>query len=113
MNHNSLPSACPDCEGVDRREFLKTSILTGAAVAASSVLPQILVVDSLQASPVKAAAKAASSESLVATLYKAFPNPSARRWLSNSTIPFDLRSTPTGKSRRKRSVSFSRQTSRP
>src|SRR4030095_15087314 len=38
MNHNSLPSACPDCEGVDRREFLKTSILTWAAVAASAVV---------------------------------------------------------------------------
>ena len=75
MNHNSLPSACPDCEGVDRRQFLKTSVLTGAAVAASSALPQILVMDSLHASSVKAAAKAASSETLVATLYKSLSEP--------------------------------------
>jgi hypothetical protein len=69
MNQSHSPSTCPDCEVLDRREFLKTSVLTGAAVAASSVLPQILLPDSLWASPVKAAAKSVSSESIVATLY--------------------------------------------
>ena len=75
MNQNPLSSARADCEGVDRRQFLKTSVLTGAAVAASFALPQILVMDSLQASPVKAAVKAASSETLVATLYKSLSAP--------------------------------------
>jgi hypothetical protein len=75
MNLNPSPSPCPDCENADRRQFLKTSVLTGAAVAVSSVLPQILLTDSLQALPVRAAAKSASSESLVATLYKSLSEP--------------------------------------
>jgi hypothetical protein len=75
MNPNHSPLPCPDCESSDRRQFLKTSVLTGAAVAASSVLPRILVRDSFQASPVRAATKSASSESLVATLYKSLSEP--------------------------------------
>jgi len=75
MNHNSLPPACPDCEGVERRQFLKASVMAGAAVAASSALPRILVLDTLQAAPMKAATKVASSETLVAALYKSLSEP--------------------------------------
>jgi hypothetical protein len=58
---NSNP--CPDCDGggvVTRREFLKTAVTTVAATAAAA--PLIL--------PTAASAKAARSETLVATLYK-------------------------------------------
>ncbi len=73
MNQNPLPSPCPDCEDSDRRQFLKTSVLAGAAVAASSALPRIWVMDSLQASPAKSSAK--TSETLVTTLYKSLSEP--------------------------------------
>ena len=76
MNHNSLPSACPDCEGADRRQFLKTSALAGsgcgclvcAAADSGSWTP-------LQASPAKSATKTASSETLVTSLYKSLSEP--------------------------------------
>jgi hypothetical protein len=53
--------SCPDCDGVSRRDFLKASLGTAAAVTASGLI-------------VPAAARAASgkSETLVATLYKSF-----------------------------------------
>lgn len=62
MNNPALN--CPDCDGHDRREFLKTSVIGGLALATSAMAPGIL-------SPEAAlAAKASSSETLVAMLYK-------------------------------------------
>jgi Protein of unknown function (DUF3500) len=60
---NSKP--CPDCDGggvVTRREFLKTTVTT---VAAAAAVPLVL-----PAGVEGATAKAARSETLVATLYK-------------------------------------------
>src|SRR5882672_1353021 len=57
--------SCPDCDGggvVTRREFLKTTVTT---VAAAAAVPLVL-----PASVNGAPAKAARSETLVATLYK-------------------------------------------
>ena len=113
MNHNSLPPACPGCEGVERRQFLKASVMAGAAVAASSALPRIVVLENLHASPMKAAAKAASSETLVAALYKSLSEPQRQAVAFEFNHPLRSKIDPTGKSRHRRSLSFLRQTSRP
>ncbi len=60
MNSPILP--CPDCDGFSRREFLKTTLSTAAAVSAGGlVLP-----------PHASAAAGSKSETLVGTLFKSF-----------------------------------------
>jgi hypothetical protein len=56
MNTPSSPISCPDCAGVSRREFLKTTIAASAAVTGIPMIGH--------------AASAAASETLVSTLYK-------------------------------------------
>ncbi|MCI0721712.1 MAG: DUF3500 domain-containing protein [Acidobacteria bacterium] len=85
MKKTPLPSTCPSCDGIDRRQFLKTSVITGAAVASAAALPRILVLDPVHASPLKSAGKAVSSETLVSTLYKSLSEPQ----LKAVTFEFD------------------------
>jgi hypothetical protein len=56
MNTPSSPFSCPDCAGVSRREFLKTTIAASAAVGGIPIIGR--------------AASSATSETLVATLFK-------------------------------------------
>ena len=56
MNTPSSPFSCPDCAGVSRREFLKTTIAASAAVGGIPIIGR--------------AALLSTSETLVTTLYK-------------------------------------------
>jgi Protein of unknown function (DUF3500) len=67
QSHASL--ACPNCEGIERREFLKTSVIGSLGVAASATLPAALTQQALQAAS-KTRTQTNASETLVATLYK-------------------------------------------
>lgn len=69
MRHEQLSSICPDCDGVERREFLKTSVIGGLGLATSAIVPSILGRQLLQAAPAPAAPRNAS-ETLVSALYK-------------------------------------------
>ncbi len=57
MNNSTSPLYCPDCAGVSRRDFLKTTIAASAALGGLPLIGQ-------------AAAATATSETLVATLFK-------------------------------------------
>jgi hypothetical protein len=74
MQQDPLSRSCPDCDKVERREFLKTSVLGGLGLAASSIIPPALTLETVQAAT-KAVAKTSPSETLVATLYKSFTEP--------------------------------------
>ncbi|MBU6400173.1 MAG: DUF3500 domain-containing protein [Verrucomicrobia bacterium] len=63
MKPVSSPSSCPSCDGLSRRDFLRTTV-AGVAAAASGSLPLL----SASAEPV--ARKSGPSETLVTTLYK-------------------------------------------
>lgn len=55
-------SSCPDCGGFTRRDFIRTTSLSAAALAASSIIPVRALADAAKAKP--------ASETLVAQLYK-------------------------------------------
>src|SRR5437870_8478219 len=67
MNSPLLPPGCPDCEGVDRREFLKTTVAGGIGLASAAIAPSIVAPGSVLAN--RSTARS-TSETLVATLYK-------------------------------------------
>jgi Protein of unknown function (DUF3500) len=69
MQEHLSSSLCPDCSEVERRDFLKTSVIGGLGLAASAVAPQLFTVEALQAAS-KGSPKATASETLVGTLYK-------------------------------------------
>jgi len=56
MNNPFSPASCPDCAGFSRRDFLKTTLAASAALGSIPIIGH--------------AASAATSETLVATLYK-------------------------------------------
>jgi hypothetical protein len=60
MNPTTTPSSCPDCAGLSRRDFLKTTLATSAALGGLPLLGR-------SAPP---ATPAPTSETLVTTLYK-------------------------------------------
>lgn len=68
MSYLLSPSNCPDCGGFDRREFLKSSVAGAIGLVAVSVAPSLVAPQSAWAAG--NAAKSATSETLVATLYK-------------------------------------------
>ena len=67
MRSNCVPECCGP---VERREFLKSSLLGGIGLAASVAVPPSLVPGDLLAEANKPLTTVTSSETLVATLYK-------------------------------------------
>ena len=73
--------SCPDCDGVDRREFLKTAALGAVGLAAARAASRFT----------------GTSETLVTTLYNSLTRGSRRpRLRFPSTIRCARRWTPTG-----------------
>jgi hypothetical protein len=66
-SNRTSSSLCPDCDRLDRREFIRASA-TGVAAAAVTVLPFGSVVEA--ADKTRARAKGPTSETLVAQLYQ-------------------------------------------
>jgi Protein of unknown function (DUF3500)/TAT (twin-arginine translocation) pathway signal sequence len=79
MKRQLLPGSCSCCDGVSRRDFLKTTV-AGVAAAASGALPLL----ASGAEP-KLAVRGSQSETLVATLYKSLTEEQRRA----VAFPFD------------------------
>jgi Protein of unknown function (DUF3500) len=69
MHEKPSTLSCPDCEGVERREFLKTSVIGGVGLAASTAMPWVFSTDQVQAAS-RPLPNTSASETLVGTLYK-------------------------------------------
>jgi len=82
MSPNPLPHHCPDCDGLSRRHFLKTSV---RAAAATAVLPFGSVLELPALAGTRQGKTGSASETLVAQLYQSLSEPQRQQLC----FPFD------------------------